>query len=411
MRGIESYQKIYEFLLTQFSHGTSFSIGQLSESAGLKITTTKVYVRNRLRNKFIMVKGDEFIVTDEIEKYTEDEFIRWMSQKEILSATESFCDDLIKNSIQSVLCAIEIHNKPQISYRYQVVVILVVNAWELALKAYISKFQPETVIINKDGTTKPFPECMRNVKSNLGKKIYPTIDNVELLYKYRCEYIHFYNDELNVLIFSLIQKSVLFFSKFVSIYFNLNVGNLDDFYILPIGFKKPVSPLDFISNDSFVEQAPGYVKNFLRAIIDKTNSLNESQIDELVFVPYSFNLTNIKRVKNADIIAAIDTQSKIKIQLSENIIISDKADAKEVRVEEQDLYGKIYSLRYAEIVEFCKSNIAGWKRNKEFYEKMRELKKNPALRRVRLLDPDKPTGSKKDFYSREILKELVKMYE
>lgn len=33
--------------------------------------------------------------------------------------------------------AIEFHNKPRISYRYQNVVILIINARELLLKAYI----------------------------------------------------------------------------------------------------------------------------------------------------------------------------------------------------------------------------------------------------------------------------------
>ena len=43
---------------------------------------------------------------------------------------------LLLDSSQSALFAgIEIHNKPHIDYRYPTSVILIINAWELALKA------------------------------------------------------------------------------------------------------------------------------------------------------------------------------------------------------------------------------------------------------------------------------------
>ena len=43
--------------------------------------------------------------------------------------------NLIKNSIAAYFATIEIHNKPNISYRYETVTLLMMNAWELALKA------------------------------------------------------------------------------------------------------------------------------------------------------------------------------------------------------------------------------------------------------------------------------------
>ena len=47
--------------------------------------------------------------------------------------------NLVKNSISAYFAAIEIHNKPNIAYRYETVTLLMVNAWELALKAYVRK--------------------------------------------------------------------------------------------------------------------------------------------------------------------------------------------------------------------------------------------------------------------------------
>lgn len=58
---------------------------------------------------------------------------------------------LLLDSSQSALFAgIEIHNKPHIAYRYPTTVILIINAWELALKAYVYKYIGKKKIYEKD---------------------------------------------------------------------------------------------------------------------------------------------------------------------------------------------------------------------------------------------------------------------
>lgn len=44
---------------------------------------------------------------------------------------------LLDASRAALFAGIEIHNKPNIAYRYPTATILIVNAWELALKAYV----------------------------------------------------------------------------------------------------------------------------------------------------------------------------------------------------------------------------------------------------------------------------------
>lgn len=95
-----------------------------------------------------------------------------------------------------MFAAIEIHNKPIFKYRYEVCTLLVVNAWELALKSYIAKELKSVKLVKKDGTTKPFPECVACVASKLGKPFEPTKQNLEILYEYRNKVAHFYASEL-----------------------------------------------------------------------------------------------------------------------------------------------------------------------------------------------------------------------
>lgn len=45
---------------------------------------------------------------------------------------------LIGNSKSAMLAAIEIYNKPRIEYRNEIFVQLLINAWELMLKAILS---------------------------------------------------------------------------------------------------------------------------------------------------------------------------------------------------------------------------------------------------------------------------------
>ena len=44
---------------------------------------------------------------------------------------------LMKNGISAFFSAVEIHNKPRIEFRYPMVIVLLMNAWELSLKSYI----------------------------------------------------------------------------------------------------------------------------------------------------------------------------------------------------------------------------------------------------------------------------------
>ena len=62
-------------------------------------------------------------------------------------------NNLLKNSIAAYFAAIEIHNKPNFSYRYETTSLLLMNAWELVLKAFVKKYIKSKSIFTKDGHT------------------------------------------------------------------------------------------------------------------------------------------------------------------------------------------------------------------------------------------------------------------
>ena len=217
---------------------------------------------------------------------------------------------LIQNSISAYFSAIEIHNKPKFQYRYEIVIILIINSWELALKAYIYKNHKQIKIFLKDGTSKPFLECLSFMSSEKGKEFSPIKENLKILYDYRNQIIHFHHLKLEVLIYSIIAKNVTFYNQFLKKYLKTSLLDRNELVLLPIGFKKPFSPIDFLSNESVNANSPKLVQNFILKIIKASEGLLEQEIDESILSEFKLSLINSKRIKNSDIVASVNNSTK-----------------------------------------------------------------------------------------------------
>ena len=57
---------------------------------------------------------------------------------------------LLGNAKSAMMAAIEIYNKPMFGYRDECVVILLLNAWELLLKAILSKNKNQSIIPKRE---------------------------------------------------------------------------------------------------------------------------------------------------------------------------------------------------------------------------------------------------------------------
>lgn len=75
--------------------------------------------------------------------------------------------NLLKNSISAYFAMIEIHNKPNISYRYETVTLLIINAWELALKSFIRKYIKNRNIFTTDGHTITLDKALSYVNEKI----------------------------------------------------------------------------------------------------------------------------------------------------------------------------------------------------------------------------------------------------
>lgn len=324
-------------------------------------------------------------------------------------------DNLVDNSKSALISAIEIHNKPIFAYRYEVVSMLIINAWELLLKAYLLKNHQEIKVIRDDGTTKPFEECVESVRSSIGLEFFATAENIKKVYEYRCNCIHFYQEDIDVLLYSLSSKSVELYSEFIHTYFGVDLSEESNLILLPIGFKKPISPIIYLSNKSALETTSPPVTEFIKSIITSTNILIDNNLDDSILVGYKLSLTNENRISNADIKAAVTKDEgaaaiNIATVLPENIQITDEDNAKKIRLEEETLYGKIYTDDYGTVSANCKNMFSDFLQNNKFREIIRNLKNNPQFHRKRYLDFAKQSGSGKDYYTKAIYDEIAKHY-
>ena len=127
---------------------------------------------------------------------------------------KNITEALLENSKAAIISCIELHNKPLFTYRYEVCVILVINAWELLLKAYIAQNHSEVRLIQKDGHSKPFEECVSFVASILGKSFMAIEENLNIIYDFRCHIIHFYKDNIDPILYTLLHKNIIFYNSF-----------------------------------------------------------------------------------------------------------------------------------------------------------------------------------------------------
>lgn len=326
-------------------------------------------------------------------------------------------DKLLKNSKSSQLAVIEIHNKPIFPFRYEVCAILNINAWELLLKAFILKHRPEIKVINEDGTTKPFEECLGFVASELGKSFSVARQNIEKIYEYRCNIIHFYQDDIDVLLLALLSKNILLYHEFLLKYFEIDIANETNLILLPIGLKKPASPIDFLSNKSAIEQSSEAVQIFVKSIMRSTKEIYEEGLEDSILFSFKMALINENRIKNADIVAAITKDSNKAAVSVENItgkfILTDdptEEGVKKVKIDEENLFKTLYTESYDAVSNKCRAIFSDFRANSAFNRRLKVLKDDPKFHKRRYLNLSNPRGGSKDYYTAKVYEELAKYY-
>jgi hypothetical protein len=323
-----------------------------------------------------------------------------------MSRGKSITKLLLDSSQAALFAGVEIHNKPHIAYRYPTAVILVINAWELALKAYVYKYIGKKRIYEDDAIhTISFSKAailtrdhINTIKKN--KEFEATFNNLVLLNNYRCSNIHFIDSKLDPVIFMLISKAVLNYDVFLKEYFKKDITKDDNLIVLPVGLKLPLDPIDYLKQN--YEKAHNV---FVNEVISTIRKLREKSVHDSIVVGFDMLTAGVKKISNADIVAAID-QNNGEIKLMKSIRITDDPNAPAMRIEPD-----LLPLTYVEIQKRIKDQRADIKMNLTFNNIMSEIKEDTSLCQIRYLDPKQKTGTKKCFYSEKAVDVIIYKYD
>lgn len=287
----------------------------------------------------------------------------------------NIANTLLKNSISALFCAIEIHNKPKIEYRYPNVVVILLNAWELALKSYIYKYQKNKKIVELTPEWRyiPLNKCINYVFVWEENLIY--VSSIEKLYEYRNKIVHAFTSDLDEIMYSVIFQNIVLFWRFLNDFSKENLSKYDETLILlPIWFKKPFNPVDFLTNDSFLVDSSNDVKDFIKWLINTTEELYSKWIEESIFISYDVELLWKNKFKNADLLLWIDQKSpntikrETKLRLDNDISIQPHRELTDSEIRES------FQIEYKDLIWKCKERYENFKLTSDYWWYYNEMK-------------------------------------
>lgn len=324
--------------------------------------------------------------------------------------------NLVKNAIAAYFAAVEIHNKPTIPYRYQTVSLLLINAWELILKAYIKRYDKRRSIYTSEDQKKTITldYALDVVEQHINKKqpkhFTAVQRNLYLLEEYRNCYTHYYSEQIEPLVFMVVAKAAINFASFVKEYFGKDIVADEGLFILPIGFKLPFRVEDFLSRNAKNYPTTPEANGFVNSIIKATTELDEAGISEAVVVGFDLLFNQVKKDTNKTILATISKEDDaVPFTRKTQIVLSNDPNAQRIVVDESNITA-LFPLRYTNVCTRCRESIPGFKQDKRFNEIMKKLKQNKAFCHERKLDPANPRTTKTHLYSEGIVLEIQKLY-
>lgn len=309
---------------------------------------------------------------------------------------------LVEKSIQAAISAIELYNKPNFSYREESFVILMVNAWELLLKAKVLKENNGNLtklyvpMSNKTKAGKPRKRMKWKVNSagnNITKGITSLIESeindqnlkiqLSTLVELRDNSIHFVNAN------KLMQKQIVevatatlkSYRIMIDHWFNRSLSE-HDLFLIPIAFNVP---------ETFS--------------IEELNAENQAHKNLIEFI-------SSQQAKESD-------ASEHDISLVIDIKFERKKDGMKVRFDKtgaaiyqdtEEVFKQKYPWDNKKLIDKLKERFSDFSQNKKFHEIKKELWDDPNLSAERYLDYEQMSGQKKRYYSSNILEKFDAHY-
>jgi hypothetical protein len=224
---------------------------------------------------------------------------------------------LHSNSVSAILAALEIYNKPRFPHRDEVVSILLINAWELLLKAVVSKSGQSIYFPKERGKPYRTIGLTHALKRAASSSIWPSaIDqealalNLELLTQYRNRSVHFYNEPgFGSVVYSLMQTAIHNYRDLAQSVFGKDLADEITWEILPLGIRTPIDPVQYLQSATDSDgqyNTSNAVGDFIDIIRSAQSQAAEDGTDiNRVLTLYSVNLQSTKKLTDAHLVVGV----------------------------------------------------------------------------------------------------------
>jgi hypothetical protein len=319
---------------------------------------------------------------------------------------------LLEKSIQAVLSAIEVYNKPVFRYREETFAILMCNSWELLLKAKALLDNSEaidSIVVKRpkkdeqSGETKQVPKLNRcgNVMTvglaylstamrdqKVGGYSKECHANVELLIEIRDNAIHLVTDDL-ALAQSVLEIGTASLKNYMTLATSWFLADFSryNFFLMPLSFFHGFEVAEAMSIAPKSEQTKRFLEYFAGI---------EGEADD--DAPHAVTLK-------------IETKV-VKAKGSEGIAVRWTSDpsAPALRVSEESLLEK-YPYDSGDLTKKLRDRYSNYKQDKRYFKLKRPLESDAKYCKVRYLDPKNPKSGSKKFFSTEVFKVFDLHYE
>ena len=314
-------------------------------------------------------------------------------------------DDLAKKSVHAVLAAIEIYNKPTFSYREESFALLMVNAWELLLKAkwVLDHGGDEAslyVLDKKNGTPKR-NRCGNPLTLNvtyLSKKLNENKnsgfkqgchDNILALLEIRDTSTHFLHRDMHLgrRILEIGTASLHNYLQLATMWFNLDLSDYD-FFLMPISFYHGFETVTPAFSVNYPEQ--------IRKLLEFLDVLERSNSEEDSGQHVALHLET-KLVKGKGTSAVTFSWT-------------DDPNAPRVTIREEDVL-KNYPMVYRDLTVAMRKRYVDFVENPDFHTIKEDLWKEKKYCITRRLNPNNTKSLGQRFYNPNILQEFDKHYK
>lgn len=325
------------------------------------------------------------------------------------SKHKSFVD----KSIGAALSAIEVYNKPDFKYREETFSILMINSWELLLKAKIIKENKGNLksiyaMVNKIGkkgnklsTLTPdlnrsdnpktigLTKCLNICEQSPIGLNSVVKENVFLLMEIRDTAIHFQHSDLYLSkkVFEIGTASLKNYLTLITVWFSYDLS-VYNFFLMPMTFFNEFEVVKSFSINSNKDQ----IENLLKYISSKEKKMPSDE--------------------NKDFNISLRLETKfVKSSSTESMLFnySKDPDAMKINVQEEDVLKK-FPFDYKALTNALRKRYIDFKETTKYHSIRKPLMKNKKMCKTRMLDPNNTKSLKKDWFSSETFKEFDKHY-